>query len=514
MEAVNTIGILQYPDTYLTIRATGPHTITIYDTAHNAAFSQAILGVDGIAAYKISEHRVARGYADLEALTMKLAHDNDDRTLAALGVNASGWGPDFDHDNVSMTLARAAGTRPAALPAGKLTATANALAAHYGAGLISVNPVPEVAPTRQGGGVGARDSDQAPLNGGNGYVNNIGLNACSSAFTAKDPTTNIYYILTAGHCGNAGDSTTLGTAFVKSYYSGGWDFATMKYSDGSSGTTSPNVWYGSDGTNLAYTVRGEEVPVVGLSSVTEDGDSSSAGGERPGNLVKAYGICKSISGYSTCNLGYDQSSNGSPICWEGDSGGPVYGRTSPLGGAYAVGIHVGGASSTGTQGPNGASDMCYFQDIAPVLHDAGNLVLMTSPALQQIKTVVSGLNFCADIYHDSLATIPAVVDIYTCNGGPNQQWTVEPSNGDLAGTIESLGLCLEAAGLTSGSLVYASTCSSPIYSAWSYNSSTKALVNTSSGLCLDDPKFSTTLGTQLDVWTCNGGANQKWTLPS
>jgi hypothetical protein len=35
-----------------------------------------------------------------------------------------------------------------------------------------------------------------------------------------------------------------------------------------------------------------------------------------------------------------------------------------------------------------------------------------------------------------------------------------------------------------------------------------------SGRCLDDPGSSTTNGTKVDLWDCNGGANQQWTLPS
>jgi chitinase len=36
-------------------------------------------------------------------------------------------------------------------------------------------------------------------------------------------------------------------------------------------------------------------------------------------------------------------------------------------------------------------------------------------------------------------------------------------------------------------------------------------VGAGSGKCIDDPKSSTTNGTQLEIWTCNGGANQKIT---
>jgi endo-1,4-beta-xylanase len=35
-----------------------------------------------------------------------------------------------------------------------------------------------------------------------------------------------------------------------------------------------------------------------------------------------------------------------------------------------------------------------------------------------------------------------------------------------------------------------------------------------SGKCLDVPNASTTAGTQLDIWTCNGGSNQLWTRTS
>jgi hypothetical protein len=32
-------------------------------------------------------------------------------------------------------------------------------------------------------------------------------------------------------------------------------------------------------------------------------------------------------------------------------------------------------------------------------------------------------------------------------------------------------------------------------------------------MCLDDPAFNTTEDTRLDLWTCNGGSNQQWSVP-
>src|ERR1700684_467141 len=39
-------------------------------------------------------------------------------------------------------------------------------------------------------------------------------------------------------------------------------------------------------------------------------------------------------------------------------------------------------------------------------------------------------------------------------------------------------------------------------------------VNPESGLCLDDPNATTTEGTQLQLYTCNGTGAQDWTLPA
>jgi chitinase len=41
-----------------------------------------------------------------------------------------------------------------------------------------------------------------------------------------------------------------------------------------------------------------------------------------------------------------------------------------------------------------------------------------------------------------------------------------------------------------------------------------APLNPGSGKSLDDTGWSTKPGTQLQIWSCTGGANQSWTLPS
>jgi hypothetical protein len=74
-------------------------------------------------------------------------------------------------------------------------------------------------------------------------------------------------------------------------------------------------------------------------------------------------------------------------------------------------------------------------------------------------------NKCLDVA--GAATSPgSKVDIWDCNGGTNQQWTLNSN-----GTITGVG----------------------------------------SGLCLDVTGAGTANGTLVDIWTCNGGSNQHWT---
>ncbi len=59
------------------------------------------------------------------------------------------------------------------------------------------------------------------------------------------------------------------------------------------------------------------------------------------------------------------------------------------------------------------------------------------------------------------------VEIWSCNGGANQQWQLNAN-----GTITSV----------------------------------------QSGLCLDVAGASTANGALVELWTCNGQSNQQWTL--
>ena len=101
------------------------------------------------------------------------------------------------------------------------------------------------------------------------------------------------------------------------------------------------------------------------------------------------------------------------------------------------------------------------------------------------------------------------VELWDCNGGANQQWT-----STSAGELRVYGSdCLDAdgpghqprhQGATSGPATAAPTSSGR-------STPTARSPASQSGLCLDATGAGTANGTLLELWTCNGGSNQKWT---
>jgi hypothetical protein len=90
------------------------------------------------------------------------------------------------------------------------------------------------------------------------------------------------------------------------------------------------------------------------------------------------------------------------------------------------------------------------------------------------------------------------------------QQIVFTSNGEL----QVLGKCLDDRAFGHrGTGIILFTCNGGANQRWEYTAD-GAYVLAFRHLCLDDPAFNTTDGTQLIVWSCNGGANQKWSPPS
>jgi glucose/arabinose dehydrogenase len=109
---------------------------------------------------------------------------------------------------------------------------------------------------------------------------------------------------------------------------------------------------------------------------------------------------------------------------------------------------------------------------------------------------------CVDVNGGSSAD-GTKIQLWTCNGGTNQQWTRD------GGTLRALGKCMTATGTTDGSPVQLATCNGGSGQTWATQADSTIRNGTK---CLDANGASSADGTQLIVWTCTGGTNQRWTL--
>jgi hypothetical protein len=116
----------------------------------------------------------------------------------------------------------------------------------------------------------------------------------------------------------------------------------------------------------------------------------------------------------------------------------------------------------------------------------------------------AGSNRCLDVNGVSQAD-GAIVQIWDCNGGSNQRWTLTASNQlTVYGTK-----CLDVPGTSAGTRTRILTCNGGTGQQWRVNPD-GTIVGVGSGLCLDVNGAGTANGTAVQLWTCNGGSNQSW----
>jgi hypothetical protein len=126
---------------------------------------------------------------------------------------------------------------------------------------------------------------------------------------------------------------------------------------------------------------------------------------------------------------------------------------------------------------------------------------------------------CADDAND-LGTNGNKIQIYHCDGAASQQLTLESN-----GTIEISGGCLDNTNgrAVNGNPIQLYQCISGDANQQWQSQPDGEIINLGTAaagtpMCLDNydvaaTDHGTVNGTQLDVWGCNGDANQLWTLP-
>ncbi|MEV4624042.1 ricin-type beta-trefoil lectin domain protein [Asanoa sp. NPDC049573] len=115
-----------------------------------------------------------------------------------------------------------------------------------------------------------------------------------------------------------------------------------------------------------------------------------------------------------------------------------------------------------------------------------------------------GANRCLDVNGASQAD-GAVVQIWDCNGGANQQWTPTSSK-----QLTVYGnKCLDAPSASAGARIRIWSCTGGSNQQWNVNPD-GTITGVQSGLCLDVTGAGTANGAAVELWTCNGGSNQQW----
>ena len=110
-------------------------------------------------------------------------------------------------------------------------------------------------------------------------------------------------------------------------------------------------------------------------------------------------------------------------------------------------------------------------------------------------------------------------EIRACTGSSAQTWTYAQDD-----TLRISNQCLTIPTAAQGAVVKLEPCASAPSQQWHLvysrglnpvlGSHPTTLVNPWSGMCLADPGFSRTVGTQVQLWPCDGYANQSWSLPA
>jgi len=119
----------------------------------------------------------------------------------------------------------------------------------------------------------------------------------------------------------------------------------------------------------------------------------------------------------------------------------------------------------------------------------------------------TGSGRCLDVPNGSTAN-SVRTDIWDCNAGTNQLWTLNASKELVVYGTK----CLDASGggTAPGTAVITYDCHGGTNQQWNLNGD-GTVTNAASGLCLDVTGAAVANGTSVELWTCNGGANQQWT---
>ncbi len=241
------------------------------------------------------------------------------------------------------------------------------------------------------------------------------------------------------------------------------------------------------------------VAYTNMPYVTDQGGSCGQGFLNSPGTLDGFSI---VNGHEYAETVTDQAPNGGWLDASGEENGDKCSWIRSGQGAVAnLALPTGSFAVQSTWGNdfNGGAGGCELSH--PVVAD-GATGTGSGPA--ELVSAQSGK--CLDTYGNAFAN-GTKEDLWTCNGGAGQTWTL--SGGTL--TVDGGAYCLDAYNnLTAdGSKVDLWSCNGGANQQWTVNAD-GTITGTQSGKCLDVTGAATADGTQIELWTCNGGQNQQW----
>ena len=187
-------------------------------------------------------------------------------------------------------------------------------------------------------------------------------------------------------------------------------------------------------------------------------------------------------------------------------------REQQMGIVYWPGLRNGDAYSMTTQVSDGDLEVNSASGLAQLQWGWGLLKteptndLPPAPPGEVLRGVAS--NRCVDVPGFS-TTNGTALDLWDCNGGGNQSWNY---TADKQLTVYgNKCLTIGGDGSSAGSPAIITTCTGAPNQVWELQQDLSVTSVAQPDLCLDAAGAGTGNGTAVDLWYCNGQANQQWT---
>ncbi len=193
--------------------------------------------------------------------------------------------------------------------------------------------------------------------------------------------------------------------------------------------------------------------------------------------------------------------NSAPGLWNLMDNGNGYVRFQAI---KNTNVYLTGSAATGSA----AGSPLTLQNAATDGSQDWQLVAEPQPQAKTLLGAQSGK--CLDLFGSDTRD-GAVVDIYTCDGGMNQNWTLD-SSGQLVNAHSGKCLDVKAQSTSNGAVVQQWSCTGGGNQKWTYNQVTRQLLGQQSGKCLDVNQGSTANGSRVVIWSCSSQTNQQWTM--